>query len=86
MHLFPQHNRGEQAEITAHIADFREHYAIGLKFDENLQAYKWADGTTPADWMFSNWGPDDPGQLQLHSSGKLREIGRCYHATFVSTG
>ena len=54
--------RGEQAEITAHIADFREHYAIGLKFDETLQAYKWADGTTPADWGFSNWGSGDPGQ------------------------
>ena len=55
-------HRGEQAEITAHIADFREHYAIGLKFDETLQAYKWADGTTPADWGFSNWGSNDPGQ------------------------
>ena len=58
--LSPFH-RGEQAVITAHIADYREHYMIGLRYDESTMGYKWADGTTISDWNFSNWGPGDPG-------------------------
>ena len=60
--------------LTAHIADYREHYMIGLKFDETLMAYKWADGTTPAYWDYSNWGPDEPGTVLKY--GLLQEFNK----------
>ena len=62
--------------ITAHIADYREWYMIGLKYDESTMGYKWADGTTISDWNFSNWGPGDPGKSETDyaTSNMLQKV------------